>query len=402
MPFSVFGLDPRCLRVLHEQNITTPTPVQAQAIPVALTGKDLVAVAQTGTGKTLAFTLPSLTRLGATKLTRNMMLVLTPTRELAVQVQRVIEEVGKAVQIKSIVLYGGVGLQRQAEDLRRGRAVIVATPGRLLDHMNRGNINFKDLSILVLDEADRMLDMGFLPDIRSILRKLPKERQTMMFSATFPDEIARLTSEMMHDPERINVGSISKPVESVRQLLYPVMSEDKSGLLIEILRKQEINSAVIFLRTKSRTDRLATTLRKAGFKAAAIHGDLSQKQREQALEGFRNGRYKILVATDVAARGLDVEGISHVVNYDIPPTAEDYLHRIGRTARASAEGDAITFVSPSEHLALETIERALGRRLPRQEWEKAPPVLSLFVPKEEQTSARAPKRRPGRSLLRRR
>ncbi len=402
MPFTVFGLDPRCLRVLHEQNITTPTPVQEQAIPIALEGKDLVAVAQTGTGKTLAFTLPSLTRLGAMKMTRNMMLVLTPTRELALQVQRVVEEVGKSMQIKSVVIYGGVGLQRQADDLRRGRVVIVATPGRLLDHMNRGNINFKDLAVLVLDEADRMLDMGFLPDIRSILRKLPKDRQTMMFSATFPDEIARLTGEMMHDPERINVGLISKPVESVRQALYAVMSEDKSGLLIDILRKQETVSAVVFMRTKSRTDRVTATLRKAGLKAAAIHGDLSQKQREQALEGFRSGRYKILVATDVAARGLDVEGISHVINYDIPPTADDYLHRIGRTARASAEGDAITFVSPSEHLALETIERALGRRLPRQEWDKAPPVLSLFVPKEEQTATRPQRKRPGRSLLRRR
>ncbi|MCC6486661.1 MAG: DEAD/DEAH box helicase [Candidatus Hydrogenedentes bacterium] len=403
MPFSAFELDPRCMRVLHEAGITTPTPIQAQAIPIALTGRDLIGVAQTGTGKTLAFALPSLTRLAAGRIERNVMLVMVPTRELAVQVHKVMEEAGKALQIRSIAVYGGVSLEKQAQDLRRGRAVVVATPGRLLDHMSRGNVAFPHLSILVLDEADRMLDMGFLPDIRTILRKLPRERQTLMFSATFPDEISRLAHEMMHDPERVSVGAVARPVDSVRQLLYTVMPEDKSNLLLDILRSQDISSAVIFLRTKQRTERLSEMLRKHAFKATAIHGDRSQRQREQALDGFRKGKYRILVATDVAARGLDVDGISHVINYDVPPTADDYIHRIGRTARAQAEGDAITFVSPAEHLPLEAIERALGRRLPRAEWEKAVPVLSLYTPPEEKKASTGGTRRRGAPrLLRRR
>jgi len=401
MPFDVFDLDPRCLRVLHEADIRTPTPIQAQAIPIALTGRDVIGVAQTGTGKTLAFTLPSLTRLAQEKPRRNMMLVLVPTRELAVQVEKVVEDIGRPLQIRSVAIYGGVSLERQAADIKRGRAVVVATPGRLMDHMGRGNLSFDELSILVLDEADRMLDMGFLPDIRKILRKLPRERQTMMFSATFPDEIARLTGEMMKNPERVSVGAISRPVDAVRQLIYTVLSEHKSELLLDILRSQDIHSALIFLRTKQRTERVSQLLRKQGFKASAIHGDRSQKQREQALEGFRKGKYRILVATDVAARGLDVEGISHVINYDIPPTADDYIHRIGRTARAEAEGDAITFVSPNEHLPLETIERALARRLPRAEWEKAVPVLSLYSPPGEAKKATG-RRRGGGRLLRRR
>jgi ATP-dependent RNA helicase RhlE len=402
MPFDVFDLDPRCLRVLHEADIRTPTPIQAQAIPIALTGRDIIGVAQTGTGKTLAFTLPSLTRLAQEKLRRNMMLVLVPTRELAVQVEKVVEDIGRPLQIRSVAIYGGVSLERQAADIKRGRAVVVATPGRLMDHMGRGNLTFDELSILVLDEADRMLDMGFLPDIRKILRKLPRERQTMMFSATFPDEIARLTGEMMNNPERVSVGAISRPVDAVRQLIYTVMSEHKSELLLDILRSQDIHSALIFLRTKQRTERVSQLLRKQGFKASAIHGDRSQKQREQALDGFRKGKYRILVATDVAARGLDVEGISHVINYDIPPTSDDYIHRIGRTARAEAEGDAITFVSPNEHLPLEAIERALARRLPRAEWEKAVPVLSLYSPPGEAKKKAAGRRRGGGRLLRRR
>lgn len=401
MTFDEFGLDSRCLRVLHQQEIVTPTPVQAQAIPIALTGRDLIAVAQTGTGKTLAFSLPALTRLASLHVTKNNVLVLTPTRELAVQVQRVMEQLAKSMHMHSVAIYGGMGMDKQTQDLRKGRQIIVATPGRLLDHLGRGNVAFQQLSILILDEADRMLDMGFLPDIRRILRQLPRERQTMMFSATFPDEIARLTSEMMNNPERISVGPIARPVDSVRQLVYPVRPEDKTRLLLKILEEQQITSAVIFLRTKDRTERIGHMLHKRGLKAAAIHGDRSQRQREQALDGFRKGKYSILVATDVAARGLDIEGITHVINYDIPPTSEDYIHRIGRTARAQAEGDAITFVCPSDHTALETIERALGRNLPRAEWDDAPPVLSLFVEKQAAKAKPGP-RRPVRRLLRRR
>ncbi|MBM3290883.1 MAG: DEAD/DEAH box helicase, partial [Candidatus Hydrogenedentes bacterium] len=267
MTFDEFGIDPRCLRVLHQQEIVTPTPVQEQAIPIALTGRDLIAVAQTGTGKTLAFSLPALTRLAGQHLTRNNVLVLTPTRELTVQVERVVSQLAKAMHMHSVAVYGGVGMEKQTQDLRKGREIVVATPGRLLDHMGRGNVAFPQLRMLILDEADRMLDMGFLPDIRRILRQLPppRERQTMMFSATFPDEIARLTSEMMNDPERVSVGPIARPVDTVRQLIYPVRPEDKTRLLIKILEEQEITSAVVFLRTKDRTERVGHTLHKHGF-----------------------------------------------------------------------------------------------------------------------------------------
>ena len=403
MSFDDFDIDPRCLSVLRAQDITEPTPVQAKVIPVALTGGDLIVVAQTGTGKTLAFALPLLTRLAAGPVKRNMMLVVTPTRELAKQVHSVIRELGKGLKLHSVCVYGGVGLENQARALRQGCAVIVATPGRLLDHMGRGNVRFDDLTILVLDEADRMLDMGFLPDIRRILRKLREDRQTIMCSATFPNEIARLARGMLRDPEQISVGAVAKPVDTVRQTLYTVLPGAKMRLLVKILREQHIPSALIFLRTKRHTDRVAKALHKAGFKAQAIHGDRSQSQREKALEGFRSGRYQLLIATDVAARGLDIEGISHVINYDIPENADDYIHRIGRTARASAEGDAVTFVSPKEHLALEAVERGLGRNLPRADWEGAAPVLSLYTPPEQLSpAARRAARRRRRSLFRRR
>lgn len=402
MSFSDYELDPRLLKTLDKQEITTPTPVQAATIPVALTGKDLVAIAQTGTGKTLAFSLPSLTRLAQGPIGRNKMLVLVPTRELVVQVNGVVEALGRTMGIRSTAIYGGVSLDRQAEQLRRGSAVIIATPGRLLDHLGRGTVKFNELSILVLDEADRMLDMGFMPDLQRILAKLPKDRQTIMTSATFPDEIAYLAREMQRDPERITVGPVAKPVDKVRQVIYPVHHGEKLSLLMDILqsKEKEIGAALVFLRTKHRTDRLAHTLKKAGFPAATIHGDCSQRQREQALKGFRSGKYKILVATDVAARGIDVDGISHVFNYDIPPNSEDYVHRVGRTARADAEGDAITFVCPDEHMALYAIEKALGKNLPRAEREGAPPVLSLFH--ERGTKAAAPRRGTHRRAFARR
>lgn len=400
MTFGDFEIDLRCLSVLDAQGISTPTAIQAQAIPVGLEGRDVVAVAQTGTGKTLAFALPTLTRLVAGPIRRNMMLVLAPTRELTIQVHGVMEEIGRALKIRCACIYGGVSIDKQTQALRRGCAVIVATPGRLLDHIRRGNIRFDDLSVLVLDEADRMLDMGFLPDIRRILRRLPDDRQTLMFSATFPDEIARLSQSMLTDPVRMKVGDVAKPVDTVRQILYTVARGNKSALLLKILRDEEIDSALIFLRTKARTDRLARTLRKAGFDVQALHGDRSQDQRQQALEAFRQGRLKMLVATDVAARGLDIEGISHVINYDIPESPDDYIHRIGRTARASAEGDAVTFVCPDEHTSLEAIERALDKNLPRAEWEGAVPVLTLYH--APGSAGRSRRRAPRRRLFQRR
>jgi ATP-dependent RNA helicase RhlE len=401
--FDDFDIDPRCLSVLHAQKIVEPTPIQAQAIPVALEGKDVIGLAQTGTGKTLGFTLPALTRLAEGRITRNMMLVLVPTRELARQVESVMADIAKALSMRTVCLYGGVGLEKQSRALRRGCAVVVATPGRLLDHMARGNLQFNNLMILVLDEADRMLDMGFLPDIRRILRRLPKERQTLMFSATFPHDIARFADQMLQDPVRVEVGRVAKPVDTVRQCVYTVSQAAKTALLIRILREEEIDSALIFLRTKARTERVTRALRKAGFKAQSIHGDRSQRQRQQALDGFRSGRYKLLVATDVAARGLDIEGISHVINFDIPENPEDYVHRIGRTARASAEGDAFTFVCPDDFLALEGVEKALGKNLPQVDWEGAVEVLSLYHSPAEKARrrARAGGRRRGRSFFRR-
>lgn len=369
--FEKLNIDPRCLNVLARQCITKPTPVQAQAIPVALEGRDVVAIAQTGTGKTLAFGLPSLTLLAQGSVRGTRMLVLAPTRELAVQVNAVLEPHVRALGLRTVCVYGGVGMQPQTHALRSGAAIVVATPGRLLDHVDRGNVNFKHLSVLVLDEADRMLDMGFMPSIRRILKELPEHRQTLMFSATFPAQIGQLTKSMQRNPVRLQVGPIASPAKDVRQSMYTVHHEKKLSLLSSILRGPEVKSALVFLRTKHRTERVAKALHQAGFKAQAIHGDRSQRQRQQAIDGFRQGRYNVLVATDVAARGLDVRGITHVVNFDLPNTSEDYIHRIGRTARANASGDAITFVGPDEFRALRDIENAIGKPIPREEWEGA-------------------------------
>jgi ATP-dependent RNA helicase RhlE len=372
--FEDFSIDPRCLRVLKGQRITEPTPVQAQAIPAALEGNDVIAVAQTGTGKTLAFGLPALTQLAEGKRGRTRMLVLTPTRELAVQVHSVLETMGRPLGLRAAAVYGGVGMEPQTRALRKGVDIVVACPGRLLDHMNRRNARLDGLQMLVLDEADHMLDMGFLPDIKRILSALPKERQTMMFSATFPKEIEHLAKDFQRDPVRVKIGRTASPVEAVRQGVYTVEQRGKQDLLTMLLKEQNVESALIFLRTKYRTDRLAKALDKAGLKAQAIHGGRTQGQRQRTLDGFRKGRFRILVATDVAARGLDIHGITHVINYDIPMSPDDYIHRIGRTARASAEGDAITFVCPEEGQALGAIERALGKDIPREEWSGSVPV----------------------------
>jgi len=378
MSFDEFNLDPRCLDALAKMGISTPTPVQAAAIPIALERKDLVAVAQTGTGKTLGFLLPGLTFLAQNGPHRNQMLVLVPTRELCIQVHEVLQEIGPALGVTSTTIYGGVSLEKQAEALRKGRNVIVATPGRLLDHLGRRNVQFDDLDVLVLDEADRMLDMGFLPDILRIIEQLPEDRQTLMFSATFPDPIARLAQRMMYEPERVTIGGVSKPVETVRQVLYPVEQGNKTKLLLQLLEEEEPGPTLIFLRTKAATEMLSHTLQKKGYKIAELHGDRSQGQRTQALKGFRDGKYDILVATDVAARGLDIEDVTHVFNYDIPLNPDDYVHRIGRTARAQKEGDAITFVTPGEWQALGTIEKALNMNIPRVDYDGAPRVLSVY------------------------
>ncbi len=402
--FTDFELDTRILYTVQQQGLVTPTPIQAEAIPVALQGNDVVGIAQTGTGKTLGFTLPSIHHLCQKKHKPNRMLVLVPTRELCTQVQDVVHTYGDALGLRATPVYGGVNFERQQKKLKQGCDIIVATPGRLLDHMSRGYLKFDNLEILVLDEADRMLDMGFLPDIQRIIQKMPRIRQTLMFSATFPDAISRLTQNMMSDPVRVEVGAIFKPVDKVRQVIYPVRQEDKMRLITELLDEIDATSSLIFLRTKIRTDQLATILEKRGFNIAQIHGDRSQGQRKEALDDFRSGKVDILVATDVAARGLDIEGVSHVINYDIPLSSDDYIHRVGRTARAERDGDAITLVSPEEFQALGAIERALGHNIPRVEWGDPPPVISVFRPTSAKSSRKTVRKgkRGGGRLMRRR
>ncbi|NLO32268.1 MAG: DEAD/DEAH box helicase [Candidatus Hydrogenedentes bacterium] len=400
--FSEYNLDPRCLPVLKAMKITNPSPVQAQAIPVALQGKNMVVTAQTGTGKTLAFALPGLTHLVESPPAPNRMLVLAPTRELCVQVESVIAAFCRPLHLRSVAIYGGVGIHAQTVKLKQGCDIIVATPGRLLDHLSRDTLQFNTLRFLVFDEADRMLDMGFLPDIRRILKQLPKKRQTLMFSATFAPSIERLAHDMMQHPTRIEVGITAKPVDSVQQLVVPVREDEKPRVILQILKEEAIDSALIFLRTIRRTERVGRALKGSRFKTAIIHGDLPQQRRQQALNGFRKGKFQVLVATDVAARGLDIDDISHVINYDIPENADDYIHRIGRTARAARQGTALTFVTPSDHAALGTIEAALGYNIERRLYEGAPKILTLFRPQEETQSPTVSRRRRGRSLLPRR
>ncbi|MCC6547154.1 DEAD/DEAH box helicase [Candidatus Sumerlaeota bacterium] len=383
MTFDSLRVDTRCLQYLKSNNITNPTPIQQLAIPVALEGHDLVAIAQTGTGKTLGFGLPALTKLAELPRGATGMLILAPTRELVQQVYDVLNPLAKLLKLTTACVYGGVGFTAQEQALRKGASIVVACPGRLLDHMQRKNTNFSKLSILVLDEADRMLDMGFMPDIKRILSQLPRERQTMMFSATFPSEIANLANNMMRNPKRVETSPVVKAADAVRQLVYTVAPTDKVELTKHILKKDEVESTLIFVRTKRSADRLATVLDRAGFPVDCIHGGQSQNRRKSAIDGFRAGEFRILVATDVAARGLDIRGITHVVNYDIPATPDDYIHRIGRTARASASGDAITFVTPEDGGELRCIEKVLNKKIDRESWngmileEPKPKVFSL-------------------------
>ncbi len=345
-----------------------PTPIQTQAIPPALQGLDIVGCAQTGTGKTAAFLLPSLNALlsNKSKNKNSRMLVLVPTRELALQVGDHAKQLARQTGLKVAVVYGGVGMQDQERALRAGADVVVATPGRLLDHINRNTACFEHLSILVLDEADRMLDMGFLPDIRRVLRVLPPSarRQTLLFSATMPPYILALTREVQRNPVKVEVA-VARPPEAIDQKLYPVPKHLKVNLLLHLLNHHKMTSVLVFTRTKHGADNLVKKLKQAGVKAATIHGNRTQGQRVAALEGFRQGHYRVLVATDIAARGIDVEGISHVLNFDAPGVAEDYVHRIGRTARAEASGDAITFITPADEPMVQSIQRLIGRKLER-------------------------------------
>jgi ATP-dependent RNA helicase RhlE len=365
VPFSKFQLHPDLLRGVKDLGFTRPTPIQDQAIPPAAAGKDLLACAMTGSGKTAAFVLPILHRLMGKSRRTTRALVLTPTRELAAQINEHLQELAVHTSVTGAAVFGGVGMGPQEHAFRSGVDVIVATPGRLLDHFRFPYARLDHLEILVLDEADRMLDMGFLPDIRKVLRQIPSRRQTLFFSATMPSAIASLAHEMLKQPVTINLERKSAPAVGITQAVYPVARELKSSLLVELLKRDIVSEAIVFTRTKHRANRLADFLERAGVGAARIHGNRSQGQRTQALEGFKAGRHRVLVATDIVARGIDIEDLSHVINFDVPADPDAYIHRVGRTARADATGDAFTFVSPDESSDLAAIERAIGKSLPR-------------------------------------
>ncbi len=388
MSFSSFRFHPQIEARVKALGYQVPTPIQKQAIPPVLAGKDVMGLAQTGTGKTAAFVLPILQHLLNGPRGKVRSLIIAPTRELAEQIHVSIGDLGQNTHLKSCTIYGGVGVNPQVQKLRAGVDIVVACPGRLLDHLSQETVNLANLEILVLDEADRMFDMGFLPDIRRIIKHVPAKRQTLMFSATMPDSIRKLTDEVLRDPITVKIGHTA-PANTVSHALYPIAQHLKTGLLMELLKQTDTESILIFTRTKYRAKRIGQELQKAGYRAASLQGNLSQNKRQDALDGFRNGSYQILVATDIAARGIDVLSISHVINYDIPDTTDAYTHRIGRTGRAAKTGDAFTFVSPEDEPQIKSIERVLGGKIERR-------VLEGFdymkpAPKRDTEFARPPR-----------
>ena len=370
MDFSSFGLDPRLLQGVRRLSFTQPTPIQTATIPVALAGQDVLGSAETGTGKTAAYLLPLLHRLLAAPARPHSVraLILVPTRELALQVAEQADELSADTGLRVLAIYGGVALDSQEKSLRHGADVVIATPGRLLDHAARKNISFGALQVLVLDEADRMLDVGFLPDLRRIVHLLPRERQTMLFSATLVPSIQNLAAEVTRHAVRIQ-KEIAPAPDAIAQTLFPVPEHLKAQLLQRLLREEEMESVLVFARTKHRADRVVRQLERANIRANVIHGDRSQNQRIAALEAFRRGKARVLVATDIAARGIDVEGISHVVNYDVPMQPEDYVHRIGRTGRAQAAGKSYTLVTPADETMMRRIEVVLKQKIERRRLE---------------------------------
>jgi len=371
--FAELDLAPEVLHAVLDAGYTHPTPIQQQAIPLAMEGRDLIGLAQTGTGKTAGFTLPIVHNLISAPITdekgaplhRVRVLILTPTRELAAQVEESFRKYGKYTKLRVVPIFGGVGIEPQSKALRAGVDVVVATPGRLLDHMERQNVVFDDLEVLVLDEADRMLDMGFAPQLNRIVAEIPPYRQTLLFSATMPPEVEALAQKYLRKPVVVQVGRRSEAASAVTHAVYPVPRERKSTLLVELLKKAEMDSVLIFTRTKHGADRVVRHLEDEGISATGMHADKSQGERTRALEDFKSGKIRVLVATDIAQRGLDVSGISHVINYDVPQQPEDYVHRIGRTGRAAETGDAYTFMSPDEIAMVRTIERLIGQQIPR-------------------------------------
>lgn len=366
MSFHSFQLHPQVAAGVSAAGYSTPTPIQTQAIPPVMAGRDVMGLAQTGTGKTAAFALPILHRLMEGPRGQVRALIIAPTRELAEQIHGAITSLGEQTRLRSLTVYGGVNINPQIQKLKRGAEIVVACPGRLLDHIRQGTIDLSRLEVLVLDEADQMFDMGFFPDIRRILGHLPAKRQTLLFSATMPAEIRKLSSEVLRDPLTVQVDRVS-PATTVSHALYPVAQHLKTDLLLQLLQHTDTGSVLVFTRTKHRAKRLGLQLEKAGYKAASLQGNLSQNRRQAALDGFRDGSFQILVATDIAARGIDVSQVSHVVNYDIPDTPETYIHRIGRTGRAARSGDAFTLVTGEDTAMVRAIEKVLGKAVERRQ-----------------------------------
>ncbi len=399
MGFTTFGLSDHIMKGVRAAGHTVPTPIQSLALRPALEGKDIIGCAQTGTGKTAAFVLPILQRLGASVGTngtdrRPRALVLTPTRELAQQVQTAAATYGRFLSLRSVSIYGGVSMGNQLSLLRRGADIVVATPGRLLDHLQRKTVDLSRIEVLVLDEADRMLDMGFINDVRKVIEKIPTNRQTLLFSATLSGEISSLAARFLRDPQTVEVGETRNPVELISQLFYATPQDAKIQLLLQVLREEGMESVLVFSRTKHGADKIRRRLEQNGVTAVAIHSDRTQGQRERALDGFKQGNVRVLVATDIAARGIDVSGISHVVNFDIPRYAEDYIHRIGRTGRAGATGIAVTFVGRDEQQFLRRIEQYTGKRFSVKEYPGfVPPRPKAAPDSPPSTQARTPKKR---------
>src|SRR5437016_5425227 len=384
--FNNFGLSLEVVRGVQAMGFKEPTPIQLRAFPLILTGKDLIGTAQTGTGKTAAFALPILTLLAQHGKFR--CLVLEPTRELAAQVETAFRDYGRFTDLRVVVVHGGVGYGKQKDEVKRGVDVVVATPGRLLDHLEQGVIHFRDVHILVLDEVDRMLDMGFLPDVRRIVDKISTDRQTLLFSATLPPEIERLAAWVLRNPEVVEIGVRRSPAETVTHAVYPVAAEQKFDLLMALLERTHFDSVLIFCRTKQNADRVAHSLKNTKHAVAVLHSNRTQRERIEALEGFKSGKYEVMVATDIASRGLDIAGVSHVINYDVPEHPEDYVHRIGRTGRAQNVGDAFTLVNGEELPALQAIERFIGQKIPRLKLENFAYLYTALFEPESGTSGR--------------
>ena len=363
MPFAKLGLSPKILEGVKAMGYSDPTPIQLRAIPLILAGTDVIGSAQTGTGKTAAFALPILSKLGAHE-SRPRVLIIEPTRELAAQVETAIRDYARFTDLTVAVFYGGVGYGAQNDALKNGVDILVATPGRLLDHIEQGNCKLDNISHLVLDEADRLLDMGFLPDVRRIVERCPRVRNTALFSATVPPQIETLIQWAMHKPETIEIGARRSPADTVKHVIYPVADRQKTDLLLALLDSVKYHSVICFCRTKHGADRIASQLKNGNHAVAVLHSNRTQKEREQALQGFRDGKYEVLVATDIAARGLDISNVSHVINYDVPQHPEDYIHRIGRTGRAEATGDAFTIMTAEDAAHVFSIERFISQKIP--------------------------------------